>query len=72
MQVGAFSREPNKQFLTQIQTSGYQYKIYQDMVNGINYNKVLVGPYNSKAEASANIENIKKALGLNSAFILGF
>lgn len=72
IQVGAFSKEPSQEFLTKIKTSGYQYKIYQDLVNGIMYNKVLVGPYNSNVEARSQIENIKRVLGLNSAFVLGF
>ncbi|MCK9336981.1 MAG: SPOR domain-containing protein [Arcobacteraceae bacterium] len=72
IQVGAFSKDPNQEFLTKIKTSGYQYKIYQDLVNGIMYNKVLVGPYNSNIEARSQIENIKRDLGLNSAFVLGF
>lgn len=72
IQVGAFSKEPSQAFLTKIKTSGYQYKIYQDLVNGIMYNKVLVGPYNSNVEARSQIENIKRDLGVNSAFVLGF
>jgi DedD protein len=72
IQVGAFSRDPSQEFLTKIKTSGYQYKIFQDLVNGVIYNKVLVGPYNSNVEARSQIENIKRDLGLNSAFVLGF
>lgn len=72
IQVGAFSKDPSQNFLAKIQTSGYQYKIFKDTVNGITYNKVLVGPYNTRADASSNIENIKKALEINSAFILNF
>ncbi|QOG11688.1 SPOR domain-containing protein [Arcobacter sp. FWKO B] len=72
VQVGAFTREPNQPFITKIQQLGYKYSIFQDTVNGVTYNKVLVGPYSTRNDASAHIENIKKDLNLNSAFILGF
>lgn len=72
IQVGAFSKEPSNDFLNKIKSKGYSYKIFKDNVNGITYNKILVGPFNSRAEAESNATSVKKALELNSAFILSF
>ncbi len=72
IQVGAFSKEPSNNFLNKIKSKGYSYKIFKDNVNGITYNKVLVGPFNSRTEAESNATGVKKALELNSAFILSF
>ncbi|MFA6685084.1 MAG: SPOR domain-containing protein, partial [Arcobacteraceae bacterium] len=72
IQVGAFSKEPSNDFLNKIKSKGYSYKVFKDTVNGVTYNKVLVGPFNSRAEADSNATSVKKALDLNSAFILSF
>lgn len=72
IQVGAFSKEPSNDFLNKIKSKGYSYKVFKDTVNGVTYNKVLVGPFNSRAEADSNTTSVKKALDLNSAFILSF
>lgn len=72
IQVGAFSKEPSNDFLNKIKSKGYSYKVFKDTVNGVTYNKVLVGPFNSRTEAESNSTGVKKALELNSAFILSF
>ncbi|MFA9373782.1 MAG: SPOR domain-containing protein [Poseidonibacter sp.] len=49
-----------------------KYKIHQVEVKGKIFNKVLIGPYSSKASASENINDIKKKLNLSSAYVLKF
>jgi len=49
VQVGSFSRyEPNKKFLSSITKLGYHYKYHKVA----NLNKVLVGPFKTRAEAN--------------------
>ncbi|RXJ98899.1 hypothetical protein CRU98_09045 [Arcobacter sp. CECT 8986] len=72
VQVGAFSRQPAKKYLDKIQSSGFSYTIYKVTVNGKVYNKVLIGPFNSRANAEKNISTIKRKLNISSAFILRF
>ena len=72
VQIGAFSKKPSNSYINKIRNANLKYKIYQVTVKGKLYNKVLIGPYSSRASASKNIENIKNKLQLSSAYILKF
>lgn len=72
VQIGAFSKKPSNSYISKIKNANLKYKVHQVEVKGKLYNKVLIGPYSSKANASDNIENIKKKLNLSSAYILKF
>lgn len=72
VQVGAFTKKPADSYINTIRNAKLKYKIYQDTVNGVAYNKVLIGPYNSKAAAASNIEDIKQKLNVTSAFVVKF
>ncbi|RXJ84310.1 SPOR domain-containing protein [Arcobacter sp. CECT 8985] len=72
VQVGAFSKQPAKKYLEKIKSNGFKYTIYKVNVNGKIYNKVLIGPFNSRASAENNMPNIKRKLNISSAFILRF
>lgn len=72
VQVGAFSKQPAKKYIDNIKKQGLNYRIYKVEVNGKNYNKVLIGPYNNRSEAQKNMSAIKRKLNISSAFILRF
>ncbi len=72
VQIGAFSKKPSNSYISKIKNANFKYKIYQVEVKGKLFNKVLIGPYSSRANASDNVENIKKKLNLSSAYILKF
>ena len=72
VQIGAFSKKPSSSYINKIQNANLKYKVHQVEVKGKLYNKVLIGPYSSRASATDNIEDIKKKLNLSSAYILKF
>ena len=72
IQIGAFTKKPTDGYVSTIRNAKLKYKIYQDTVNGVSYNKVLIGPYSSKAAASENVEDVKQKLNVTSAFVVKF
>lgn len=72
VQVGAFSKQPSQKYINNIRNAKLKYKIYKVEVKGKLYNKVLIGPYSSRAQAKENIESIKSKLNISSAYILKF
>ncbi len=70
VQIGAFSKPPSKTLLNKITRAGYGYKIHKMVIKGTLYNKVLIGPYKNKTEATKYIARIKKDLKINSTYIL--
>lgn len=72
VQVGAFSKMPNKQYLSGITKKGFKYKVYKVTINNKLFHKVLIGPYNSRGQAKLATEDIKKKLNISGAFILTF
>ena len=72
VQIGAFSKKPADSYINKIRSANLKYKIHQVEIKGKIFNKVLIGPYSSKASASENINDIKKKLNLSSAYVLKF
>jgi DedD protein len=72
IQVGAFTRKPSDSYINTIRNAKFKYKIYQEEVKGTVYNKVLIGPYSTRAAAAENVEDVKQKLDLSSAFIVKF
>ena len=72
VQIGAFSKTPSASYIKKIRDANLKYKIYKVEVKGKMYNKVLIGPYSSRATAKSNIDNIKKKLNLSGAYVLKF
>ena len=72
IQIGAFTKKPTDGYVSTIRNAKLKYKIYQDTVNGVAYNKVLIGPYSSKAAASESVEDVKEKLNVTSAFVVKF
>ena len=60
IQVGSFTKEPSKRFLSIITSSGFRYKL----TNG----RLLIGPYSSKNSASKDLPKVKDKIN-KSAFI---
>ncbi len=70
IQVGSFAQyAPNKKFLRKITGNGYSYTYYKVTVNGKPLNKVIIGPFNSKAEARKALSTIRKRIE-KGAFIV--
>ncbi len=70
VQVGSFSKyAPNKTFLNKITNSGYSYTYHKVVINGKTLNKVIIGPFNTKAEAKKALSTIRKRVE-KGAFIL--
>ena len=72
IQIGAFSQEPNKNLLDSIGTMGYTYKIHQVTINRKIYNKVLIGSFESSAEARKKLGQVKLDFRNPNAYILKF
>ena len=70
VQVGSFTKQPAAKYLDNILNNGYNYKLYKVIVKGKSFTKVLVGPYKSKKDARAELNAIKKALNVPSAWII--
>ncbi len=70
VQVGSFSKyAPNKTFLNKITNGGYSYTYHKVVINGKTLNKVIIGPFNTKAEAKKALSTIRKRVE-KGAFIL--
>ena len=72
IQIGAFTKKPTDSYVNGIRSANLKYKVYQENVNGTTYNKVLIGPYSSKAAATESIESVKSKLNVTSAFVVKF
>ncbi|AXX94512.1 SPOR domain-containing protein [Arcobacter ellisii] len=72
VQIGAFTKKPTDGYINTIRNAKFKYKIYQQEIKGVTYNKVLIGPYSSKAAASESVEDIKEKLNVTSAFVVKF
>lgn len=70
IQIGAFTKAPDDKYLQNITKKGFKYKIYKVSINNRMFNKLLIGPYNSRAKAKLAIDDIKKQLNVSGAFIL--
>lgn len=69
MQVGAFTKYPDKKLLNKLKINGYTVIIHKMEVKGKLYNKVLIGPYKSKSEANINLPYVKETINKNTYII---
>lgn len=72
IQIGALTKKPSDSYVNAIRSANFKYKVYQDEVKGVTYNKILIGPYSSKAAASESVEDVKQKLNVSSAFVVKF
>ncbi|WP_419764238.1 MAG: SPOR domain-containing protein [Arcobacter sp.] len=70
IQVGAFSKNIDKEYMDNLRNSRLNYQLYKVDVKGTTFTKVLVGPYNSRNDAVNNMNSVKAKLNIKSAFIL--
>lgn len=70
VQIGAFSKKPTQKYLETITSKGYSYTLHPVTVNGKNLLKLLIGPYNSRSEATKQLNGIKKSFNAPNAYIL--
>jgi len=70
IQIGAFSKSIDNKYLDNLKTQGIKYIFHKVTIKGVNYTKVLVGPYSSKKAAQNDLTNIKTKLKLSSAYVL--
>ena len=60
IQVGSFSKQPDKRFLSKITKNGFHYRLIKG--------KLLIGPYNSDATARRDLPRVKSKIK-NGAFV---
>ncbi len=69
IQVGAYTNMPSKQILGNIKKLGLQYKIFKKSINGVVFNKLLIGPYFSRTKAEAKLGKVKTSLKAPHAYL---
>jgi DedD protein len=72
IQIGAFTKEPDKNLLSSISSKGYDYNVHQMTIKGTVYNKVLIGAYPTKEIALKDLDKVKKDFNNKNAYILKF
>jgi DedD protein len=72
IQIGAFTKVPNKNLLNDITNKGYSYTVYQLVIKGKLYNKVLIGSYKSRSSALGKLNKIKIDFNNPNAYVLKF
>ncbi len=61
LQVGAFSKTPNRAFLDNL--NNYSYRIQEIMINSNVITRYLVGPYKSREEAQRDYDRVSRDIG---------
>lgn len=61
LQVGAFSKTPNRAFLDNL--NNYSYRIQEIMINSNVITRYLVGPYKSREEAQRDYDRVSQDIG---------
>ncbi|MDC0932856.1 SPOR domain-containing protein [Arcobacteraceae bacterium] len=72
VQIGAFTKAPNKNLLKDITKKGYSYTVYQLVIKGKLYNKVLIGSYKTRSNALGKLNKIKSDFNNPNAYVLKF
>ncbi|MCK5111848.1 MAG: SPOR domain-containing protein [Arcobacteraceae bacterium] len=70
VQIGAFTKTPNKTLLQKVTKAGYKYTIHKMNIKGTVYNKVIIGPYKDEAATRKALDKIRKDLNKPKAYIL--
>lgn len=72
IQIGSFSKKPSDRYLSNIKNKGYSYAVHGMNIKGKYYNKVLIGPYPTRATAKSSLAKVRKAFKVPGAYILKF
>jgi len=69
IQVGATAKSfPDRRFLTKVKNAGYDYIVHKVVIKGKDIKKVLIGPYNTRAEAREDLNSVQSTIN-PSAYI---
>jgi len=68
VQVGAVATAPDAKQLSDIKAKGFEYKLYNTVVNGNKVTKILIGPYAKSSDAESALVLIRSSINKN-AFI---
>lgn len=68
LQVGAFSKTPNRAFIDSI--NNYSYRIQEIMINSIVITRYLVGPYKSREEAQRDYDRVSRDIATKPVYLL--
>ncbi|RDU62288.1 SPOR domain-containing protein [Helicobacter sp. MIT 14-3879] len=60
LQVGAFSKTPNKSFINSL--NNYSYRIQEIMINSNVITRYLIGPYSSREEAQMDFDRVSREI----------
>ena len=72
IQIGAFSKVPNKKLLSRLHNANLNYKLHKMTINGKKYIKLLVGPYKSRTQALKYLRKTRQVSKNNKAYIIRF
>jgi len=72
VQVGAFTKEPNKNLIKNLIKNNFQYVLYKVTIKNTLFTKVLVGSYKSRNKILPHLEKIRKISNNPKAYILEF
>ncbi len=68
IQIGAVTTAPSKKVLEDIKSKGYEYRLYDTVINGKNITKILIGPFAKSSDAETAMSNVRANINKN-AFI---
>jgi len=68
IQVGAVATTPEQRVLNDIKSKGFEYRLYQTVINGNNVTKILIGPYAKSEDAQTAMVSVRASINKN-AFI---
>ncbi|MGX2981558.1 SPOR domain-containing protein [Helicobacter sp. 23-1045] len=68
LQVGAFSKTPNRAFLDSL--NNYSYRIQEIMINSNVITRYLVGPYKSREDAQRDYERVSRDIATKPVYLL--
>jgi DedD protein len=69
VQVGSFTRSPNKDLIKSIKATGYNYRFYKTVINGRHITKVLIGSFRNEKEARYALKKVRR-LVVKDAFVV--
>lgn len=72
VQLGSYFKKPSKKFLSNITKNGFKYKIHYTKSKKDNkyHYRLYVGPYKSKGKAKSELQQVKKKLKVDRAFVI--
>ena len=66
IQIGAVTTAPSKKVLEDIKSKGYEYRLYDTVINGKNITKILIGPFAKSSDAETAMSNVRANINKNA------